>query len=133
MEINRRQFLALTGGTVALAAWEGVAQADDAGATRVIDAGPASDFAVEGVHDKFRNLGFFVVREGGRLFALSSVCTHRKTFLTVERDCSFYCHRHGSTFTPDGQVTKGPAKRDLPVLATTINRAGHLLVTVPVT
>ena len=50
--------------------------------------------------------------------------------LTARHDCSFYCKRHGSTFDPGGHVTKGPANRDLPLLATSVNGAGHLLVTV---
>ena len=128
MSMNRRQFLILTTGAAALAASDGRGLA--AGGS-VIDAGPVSNFAADGVYSNFRALGFFVIRKGEKLTALSSLCTHRKVQLTAEHDCSFYCKRHGSTFDPTGHVTKGPAKRDLPPLATTVNGAGHLLVTVP--
>ena len=126
--ISRREFLTFTAGAAAMAATDGLGLAD---AGSVIDAGPVGNFAADGVYSDFRMSGFFVIRKGGRLTALSSVCTHRKVQITAEHDCSFFCKRHGSTFDPSGHVTKGPAKRDLPVLATTVNGAGHLLVTVP--
>ena len=129
MTMDRRRFLALTAATAACAVTEGVALAD-AGAPQVIDAGPVTDYAADGVYDSFRGLGFFVIRKGGKLSALSSICTHRRVQLKAEPDCSFYCKRHGSTFDPSGHVRRGPATRDLPVLATSVNNAGHLLVTV---
>ena len=132
MGINRREFLILTGATAACAATDCLARADGSGAGQVIDAGPVSNFAADGVYDSLRTLGFFVIRKGGKLFALSSICPHRKTVLKAEPDCSFYCKRHGSTFDPSGHVTQGPAERDMPVLATSVNGAGHLLVKVPV-
>jgi Rieske Fe-S protein len=131
MNIDRREFLALTTSAVACAATECFALADSGAPVQVVDAGPASAFAADGVYSNFRAFGFFVVRKGDKLFALSSFCTHRNVQLTPEPDCSFYCKRHGSTFTPDGHVTKGPAKRDLPILATSVNNAGHLLVSLP--
>ena len=132
MNIDRRQFLFLTTSTAALAATGGLALADGGGGERVVDAGPVGNFAADGVYDAFRTQGFFVIRKGGKLSALSSICTHKKFQLKAEPDCSFYCKRHGSTFDPNGHVTQGPAKRDLPQLVTSVNGAGHLLVTVPV-
>jgi Rieske Fe-S protein len=136
MSINRREFLILTTATAAFAAADCLALADGGSSVaavseQVVDAGPVGDFAADGVYDAFRSMGFFVIRKEGRLSALSSICTHRKVQVTAEHDCSFYCKRHGSMFDPMGHVTKGPAKRDLPVLVTSVNGAGHLLVTVP--
>lgn len=136
MSINRRQFLILTTTAAACAATGCLAMADSGGSAatgseQVIDAGPVSNFAADGVHDAFRSQGFFVIRKGEKLSAISSFCTHRKVQLKAEPDCSFYCKRHGSTFDPNGHVTHGPAKRDLPTLVTSVNEAGHLLVTVP--
>src|SRR5215471_12520515 len=110
--MNRRKFLKLT--------------------TTTVDAGPASEYATEGVYGNFRDQGFFLVRKGARLEALSAFCTHRKCKLTAEPNRSFYCNCHGSTFEPDGKVTAGPAKRDLPILPTAVDGRGHLLVTVGV-
>ena len=131
MSINRREFLILTGATAALAATDCLAIAADS--EPVVDAGPASNFAADGVYGNFRDQGFFVIRKGEKLFALSSICTHRGVQLKAEPDCSFYCKRHGSTFDASGHVTHGPAKGDLPVLVTSVNATGHLMVTVPVT
>lgn len=136
MSINRRQFLLLATATAACAAMDCpvlAANGDSAtgGPERVIDAGPVGDFAADGVYDRFRDQGFFVIHKGGKLFALSSICTHRKFLLKAQPDCSFYCKRHGSAFDPGGHVTEGPAKRDLPVLVTSVNETGRLLVQVP--
>jgi Rieske Fe-S protein len=134
MNLNRRQFLAFTG---ALAAGcestgnHGPQAAAGAQPERVVDAGPASKYTADGVYDGFRDLGFFVLRKGGKLCALSAYCTHRKCKLTAEPDHSFYCQCHGSTFDPTGKVTEGPASRDLPVFPMTPDASGHLLVKVP--
>ena len=102
------------------------------GGEQTYDAGPIANYAADGVYTNFHDIGFFIIRHGGKLEALSSICTHRKCKLTAESDRSFYCHCHGSTFDPDGKVTDGPAKRDLPVLATFTSESGHLMVKVSV-
>jgi Rieske Fe-S protein len=128
--LNRRQFLLLSAGLVA-----GCKTADDGAsaihAERVVDAGLASRYAADGVYAGFRDQGFFVIRNGENLFALSAFCTHRKCKLIAEADRSFYCKCHGSTFDANGKVTKGPAKRDLPVLSLVADEKGELLVKVP--
>jgi len=128
--ISRRQFLLLTTGLAT-----GCQAVNDAGtpstrASRMINAGPASKYTAEGVYSNFRNEGFFIIRRGEKLFALSAICTHRKCKLTAEPDCSFYCKCHGSTFDAVGHVTEGPARRDLPTLPTFTNEQGQLVVNV---
>jgi len=61
------------------------------GQQRVVDAGPAENYGAEGVYQNFRSQGFFLIRKGGTLFAVSAICTHRKCKLTAEPDHSFYC------------------------------------------
>lgn len=133
MKLNRRQFLLLTAGLAAggLAA-RGAPATIMAGATptRTVNAGPASNYAADGVYSKYRDQGFFVIRRGDKLFALSAICTHRKCKLDAEPDRSFYCKCHGSTFDPAGHVTEGPAKRDLPVLTSYTDEQGNLHVEV---
>jgi Rieske Fe-S protein len=125
--IHRRQFLILAAaGAAALHPKSVYASHPE----QLIDAGPLSKYSSDGLYDAFRDLGFFVIRKGDKLIALSSSCTHRKCTLKAERDHSFYCKCHGSTFDPGGKVTEGPATRDLPAFAT-INEKGHLLVKVP--
>lgn len=127
---NRREFVILTCAAAAGCSSQ-PEQADNAPVVlrpASIDAGPASAFASDGVYSSFARQGFFIVRRGDNLFALSSICTHRNCKLKAEPDHSFYCKCHGSTFDPSGHVAEGPAKRDLPVLPTTIDDRGHLMV-----
>jgi len=131
MLLNRRQFLLVSAGLVAGCSSTPPGAVSSVREPRVINAGPAGDYAADGVYGRFRALGFFIIRRGNQLFALSSICTHRRCLVSVEPDRSFLCPCHGSTFNPEGQVTHGPAKRDLPTLATFINEKGELLVTVP--
>jgi Rieske Fe-S protein len=126
--MDRRQFITLAA-SASLGAAAGCPLLADAGDAQVIDAGPVGAYAAEGVYDAYRDLGFFVIRQGGKLSALSSICTHRHVTLTAKHDCTFDCKRHGSTFDRSGHVTKGPAKNNLPMLFISVNVAGHLLVT----
>ena len=94
-----------------------------------MDAGPASQYAADGVYPRFRDRGFFLVRRGDQLVAYSSICTHRTCPLNAQADGSFLCTCHGSTFDPQGHVTKGPATKDLPVLPVVIDpQSGHVMV-----
>src|ERR1700742_3794037 len=128
MFMNRSHFLFLTAGL----ATAGCQSTDGGGPSstlpQTINAGPASHYAADGIYSRYRDLGFFIVRQGDKLFALSSYCTHRKCKLTAQTDRTFYCPCHGSTFNADGHVTKGPAKLDLPVYSTSSNDQGQLLV-----
>jgi Rieske Fe-S protein len=96
-----------------------------------VDIGPASAYAGDGVYGKFRGQGFFVVRHGADLSAVSAVCTHRGATLDSQADGTFKCSRHGSRFDAAGHVTRGPARHDLPVLTMTPDADGHLWVQVP--
>jgi Rieske Fe-S protein len=130
--MNRRQFLVLTAAAVAGTGCNTVENGGSStvGEERVVNAGPVGDYAADWVYSQFRDEGFFVVRKGEKLFALSAICTHRKCKLIAESDRSFYCKCHGSTFSPDGRVTEGPARRDLPVLPASVDEHGQLLVKV---
>ena len=133
MSMNRREFVILTCTCAAAAAAGCAANAPVVLRPAAVDAGPVADFAADAVYDRFVSQGFFVVRRGSDLLALSAICTHRKCKLRAEPDHSFYCKCHGSTFDPSGHVTEGPATRDLPVLPTTIDERGHLIIRALVT
>jgi cytochrome b6-f complex iron-sulfur subunit len=132
MYLDRRTFLILgatfTAGCVAT---PGGTAMSSGGANRVVNAGPADQYLTDGVYTRFRNHGFFIVRRGANLFALSAICTHRKCTLDAEPDKTFYCPCHDSTFDPDGKVTQGPARRNLPVYAVSTDENGNLLVIIP--
>jgi Rieske Fe-S protein len=127
MMISRRQFLILTAGAVAGCKTGSIPAANE---ERTVNAGLVSNYAADGIYNSFRDQGFFLIRKGDELFALSAICTHRKCKLSAEPDRSFYCKCHGSTFDPGGHVTEGPAKSDLPTLPTFENEQGQLIVKV---
>lgn len=130
--LDRRGFLLLAATAAVAAGCEAVntGGSSTGGAPRVIDAGPASAYAKEGVYSQHKEHGFFLIRRGSQLTAVSSYCTHRHCKLDAEQDRTFYCPCHGSTFDPSGKVTEGPAKRDLPIFATATDSRGHVMVTV---
>jgi Rieske Fe-S protein len=123
-EIKRRDFLILAASALA---GSKIVHANPAG-ERVVDIGPAKNYTNDGVYGAFENQGFFIVRKDGQFFALSAFCTHRRCKLAAQSDRSFYCKCHGSKFDPNGKVTEGPAKHDLPQHSVKINDKGNLLV-----
>lgn len=131
MMLTRREFLILGAGFAAGCSSMQMDKIPSAHEERVVNAGPAGDYAADGVYSRFREQGFFIIRKGETLFALSAICTHRKCTLFAETDRSFYCKCHGSTFDPTGRVTSGPARRDLPMFPTVTDEKGQLLVKVP--
>ena len=54
-----------------------------------------------------------VVREGNKLAAISTTCTHLGCIVGLS-ETGFACPCHGSRFDQDGNVTGGPAPRPLP-------------------
>jgi Rieske Fe-S protein len=131
-QTDRRGFLLLAASAMVAASCETVAPGGNpaTGNVHVTDAGPALAYHADGVYSQYRDLGFFVVSRGGKLTAMTSICTHRRCKLEAEPDHSFSCPCHGSTFDATGHVTEGPATRDLPVFATAIDGRGHLMVSV---
>jgi cytochrome b6-f complex iron-sulfur subunit len=53
-----------------------------------------------------------VFRDATGVYAISTVCTHLGCIVRASSQ-GFECPCHGSGFTPDGAVTKGPAPRAL--------------------
>jgi cytochrome b6-f complex iron-sulfur subunit len=128
--VNRRAFLVL-GAVCAAGCAAGVpgsANISGSKTERVVNAGAASQYLADGIYSRYRDQGFFIVRRGANLFALSAICTHRSCKLEAKKDKTFYCPCHGSTFNPDGKVTEGPARKNLPVFEISTNEKGELLV-----
>lgn len=100
-----------------------------AGTSGPVDVGAVGSFNRDGAYDRWAGVvGFFVVRAGSRLYAPSSTCTHKKVKLVASGAEGFKCPRHGSIFTPRGDVTKGPARRALPRFAVRVDEQGHVWV-----
>ncbi len=133
MKITRREFLIVSGAVVANGCQTTRERSHTEGRRppQVVNAGPVGNYAADGVYAGFREEGFFVIRRGKKLFALSSICAHRRCLLDAEPDSSFSCPCHSSAFDPNGHVTEGPARRDLPRLVTVLNQNGELLVRLP--
>ena len=141
-EMNRRAFVVLGSafvagcaacamcGTEALAApGDKPAGGGGAGAGGAkVDIGKPSDYASDGITEKFmRPNKFAVVRHDGKIYACSARCTHKAAPLKV-KDGNFACPSHGSEFSVNGTVTKGPAKDSLVRYAIKPNDAGKLIV-----
>jgi len=71
-----------------------------------------------------RNVAVFRDSEG--VFAISTVCTHLGCIVKTSA-AGFDCPCHGSGFTKDGTVRKGPAPKPLPWLKVT-NNGGTLTI-----
>ncbi|HEY1381733.1 MAG TPA: Rieske (2Fe-2S) protein [Gemmataceae bacterium] len=76
--------------------------------------GPPSDFEEGKVTDKFKDRNMWVVRYQGKIYALSTTCTHLGcTPNWLEADKKFKCPCHGSGFYITGVNFEGPAPRPL--------------------
>jgi cytochrome b6-f complex iron-sulfur subunit len=95
--------------------------------TEPVDVGLASALARDGIHDRWADKGFFLVRRNGRLFAPSSICTHKRVLLVVSGS-DFACPQHGSVFTSEGELVRAPARKSLPRLAIRMDEQGHVIV-----
>lgn len=133
MSIDRRQFLTQTAAACALTACDCLCHAADTAAStaaiQIVDAGPVTAFDKDGIYDKFRFQGFVLIKKDQKLTALSAYCTHKKCRVRAQ-DGELYCICHGAIFDTNGHALHGPTRKDLPVLETSVNAAGHLLVSV---
>lgn len=68
-----------------------------------------------------------IVREGSRLAAISTTCTHLGCIVAIA-DTGFACPCHGSRYDQDGNVTGGPAPKALPWFKLTLAPNGELEV-----
>ena len=133
MRISRRELIVL-GGVAGLAGCAGQ-RSDDGGAALLdplgeapVEVGSAADYPHDGIYDRFRRSNnFFLVRHVDRLFAQSAICPHRDC-RNIAFSSGFRCPCHGSTFTMDGNVTRGPARSDLPRIEMEQNPQGRLIV-----
>ena len=129
--VNRREFL--TAVTVAAAATslpvlQASARTRPIPPDAPVDVGTLADYPKDGVTSTWaRKAAFFVVRDKGKLFAVSSVCTHKYCYVAPDKD-GFFCKCHRSSFTIDGEVTDGPAPTSLPHYGVHVDDKGHVIV-----
>ena len=93
-----------------------------------VDVGTPADYPHDGAYANYvKPARVIVVRQGGRLSAVSSVCTHRSCNLKPVED-DLRCPCHGSRYDLSGHVFKGPSTRDLPHYAIAVGPNGRLTV-----
>jgi cytochrome b6-f complex iron-sulfur subunit len=81
------------------------------------------------VTDRFKDSNIWVVRHEGKLYALSTTCTHLGcTPNWLEREQKFKCPCHGSGFYISGINFEGPAPRPLERWAVSIGDDGQVVV-----
>jgi cytochrome b6-f complex iron-sulfur subunit len=91
--------------------------------------GPPDAYEEGKVVDRFKDNGFWVVRNGGIIYALSTTCTHLGcTPNWLEGDRKFKCPCHGSGFYITGVNFEGPAPRPLERWAVSLADDGQVLV-----
>ena len=137
-QLNRREFVTAVACAACLCGLGSSAEllADDSPAaatapSTTIDIGLKSDYAAEGITSTWMKLPnrIAVVRHDGKIYASTTVCTHRGGTLNWKPDLdSYVCPRHGAKFDIVGQVTKGPAKTPLLRYAISADANGHLIV-----
>ncbi len=97
--------------------------------------GRPQEFAPNSVDTRFKEEhGLWIVRDGGRLYALVAVCTHLGCPPEwVESQGRFQCPCHGSGFLRSGERLDGPAPRALERASVRVDpEDGQLVVDVAV-
>ncbi len=89
--------------------------------------GKPDDYAIGSNYIEDKRVFIFKKEDG--IFCVSAVCSHLGcTVQWNNEDKSFLCPCHGSIFTKDGQVQKGPAPRALEWYEITQAKDGRLVV-----
>jgi nitrite reductase/ring-hydroxylating ferredoxin subunit len=136
--LNRREFLAAVAAAAALCSVCGVADVfadvpstQPSDASTIVAIGQKSDYAQDGITTTWIKAPskLIVVRHEGKIYALTSVCTHRGGML-FKRDgeMALECKRHHATFDVEGKVTAPPARIALARYAISADDSGNLSV-----
>jgi len=94
----------------------------------MVNAGLASAVAV-GDAKYFSSNDFFLCRDAGGLFALTSICPHAGCTIQ-NKTTKLYCPCHAAAWTMVGARTAGPVPTTLDHLAVCIDASGNALVNV---
>jgi nitrite reductase/ring-hydroxylating ferredoxin subunit len=136
LPLNRRDFVAAAAvagvcGVCGLTASSALAQATtQPSSTPLLDVGPASDYTADGPTMTWADdHHVIVVRQSGKIFAMTSKCTHHGCVVT-DTGSQFNCPCHNSDFQYDGELIDGPAKRALPRYGISVDTDGHIQVDV---
>ena len=67
-------------------------------------------------------------RRGDKYLVISARCTHLGCIIDTIKDGKLLCPCHGSSYSPEGQVLRGPAKRNLGLLPHRIDKKENVLI-----
>jgi cytochrome b6-f complex iron-sulfur subunit len=94
-----------------------------------VKVGFPEDFEEGKVTDKYKDKNMWVIRNGGKIYALSTTCTHLGcTPNWLESAAKFKCPCHGSGFYISGINFEGPAPRPLERWSLGIGDDGQIVV-----
>jgi cytochrome b6-f complex iron-sulfur subunit len=94
-----------------------------------IKVGPPDSYEDGKVVDRFKDQNTWIVRHMGKIYALSTTCTHLGcTPNWLEREQKFKCPCHGSGFYITGINFEGPAPRPLERWAVSVGEDGQIVV-----
>lgn len=94
-----------------------------------VKVGPPEAFEEGKVDEKFKDQNIWVVRNEGRIFALSTTCTHLGCTPNWQESAQkFKCPCHGSGFYISGIHFEGPAPRPLERWALAVGDDGQIVV-----
>lgn len=93
------------------------------------NAGSLDRFPPDSVTEDLENKTYVIRMRSGAIYSMSAICTHLGclTFFKQE-DNIIACPCHGSKFTKEGDVIKGPAPRPLPRFYTELNDRSQLVI-----
>ncbi len=135
-QMNRREFVAAVACAACMCGLGGALGgagellADTAASGTTLDVGMKSDYKADGITDTWMKSPnkVAVIRHAGRIFAITTVCTHRGAIIDGVNNSTFECPRHHATYDIEGNVTHGPAKVALVHYAISVNSDGHIIV-----
>jgi Rieske Fe-S protein len=143
-DLNRREFVAaaavcgaaaclcgLANGTALLADTPATAPSTGPSTTPSgLDVGPKSSYTADGITARWMRgpTKLAIIRHDQRIYATTTICTHRGCVVKKADPVSFKCPCHGATYDIEGNVTKGPARVALIRYAISVDANGHVIV-----
>lgn len=98
------------------------------GRQRIIDGKKTIEVPLDQNKNVVIHNDFIVIRSEKGINVLSSKCTHLGCNINKVVDGKLLCPCHGSAFSLDGSVIKGPALKSLPILDFELDATGEKLV-----
>jgi Rieske Fe-S protein len=131
-QMNRREFVAAVACAACMCGLGSAAEllADTPAPAGGLDVGLKSDYSADGITTTWMKAPnkVAVIRNEGKIYACTTICTHRGAIVNAENNSSFECPRHHATYDIQGNVTHGPAKVALSHFAISVNNDGHIIV-----